>query len=217
MSLIQVQRVHPRSSVKKRRPLWLVWVGEQFLELKDIWTQYARRFERRKCVGFPRLFHFAVGVDHWYRFAKQRLHWTLPSLTTAKQCQRWSDLMPLMTWQLWLASDLVKDHHLPWQSSQKNLTPGRVAQSLLPLLVEIDTPTKDPQPRGKSILLETSSQVKSIKSKVKSEAKPLRGFPALRLLLQEVLPLVETRQRVYPHVFKYGNKFGFLSPFTARL
>lgn len=101
LNLIQVQRLDDKSSLKKRRPLWLVWVGEQFLELKNIWQQYARRFERRKCVGFPRLFHFAVGVDHWYRFAKQRLHWTLPNLSTAKQCERWSDLMPLMTWQLW--------------------------------------------------------------------------------------------------------------------
>ncbi len=33
--------------------------------------------------------------------------------------------MPLMTWQLWLASDLVEEHHLPWQSSQKNLTPPK--------------------------------------------------------------------------------------------
>jgi hypothetical protein len=33
--------------------------------------------------------------------------------------------MPLMTWQLWLAKDLVQQHHLPWQSSQKNLTPGK--------------------------------------------------------------------------------------------
>ena len=102
MSLIRVERLNPRSSGKKARSLWLVWVGEQFLELKDIWSQYARRFERRKCVGFPRLFHFAVGVDHWYRFAKQRLHWTLPNFSTAKQSERWSDLMPLMTWQLWL-------------------------------------------------------------------------------------------------------------------
>ena len=99
--LFQVQRLDDKGSLKKRRSLWLVWVGEQFLELKNIWQQYARRFERRKCVGFPRLFHFAVGVDHWYRFAKQRLHWTLPNLSTAKQCERWSDLMPLMTWQLW--------------------------------------------------------------------------------------------------------------------
>lgn len=33
--------------------------------------------------------------------------------------------MPVMTWQLWLAKDLVEEHHLPWQSSQKNLTPPK--------------------------------------------------------------------------------------------
>lgn len=43
--------------------------------------------------------------------------------------------MPLITWQLWLAKDLVEEHHLPWQSRLKNLTPGRVAQSLFSLLV----------------------------------------------------------------------------------
>lgn len=134
MILIQVQRLDEKGYAKKRRPLWLVWVGEQFLELKEIWRQYARRF----------------GVDHWYRFAKQRLHWTLPNLSTSKQSERWSDLMPLMTWQLWLAKDLVEDYHLPWQSTQKNLTPGRVAQSIFLLLMEIDTPATLPKPRGKS-------------------------------------------------------------------
>ena len=58
--------------------------------------------------------------------------------------------MPLMTWQLWLGKDLVKEHHLPWQSCQKNLTPGRVAQSLFSLLVEIGTPTTLPKARGQS-------------------------------------------------------------------
>ncbi|MGD1922452.1 MAG: hypothetical protein ACFCAD_28305 [Pleurocapsa sp.] len=134
MSLIQVQRLDSQGFARKRRPFWLVWVGEQFLELKDIWQQYARRF----------------GVDHWYRFAKQRLHWILPNLSTAKQCERWSDLMPLMTWQLWLAKDLVEDCHLPWQSQEQYLCPGRVAQSILPLLIEIDTPTAFPKTRGKS-------------------------------------------------------------------
>ena len=62
----------------------------------------------------------------------------------------WSDLMPLMTWQLWLALDLVEDNHLPWQSPQKNLTPGRVAQSIFSLLVEIGSPTLPAKPRGKS-------------------------------------------------------------------
>ncbi|MEM8780956.1 MAG: NF041680 family putative transposase [Cyanobacteria bacterium P01_G01_bin.49] len=134
MSLIQVQRLDDKGYARKRRPLWLVWVGEQFLELKDIWSQYARRF----------------GVDHWYRFTKQRLHWTLPNLSTAKQCERWSDLMPLMTWQLWLAKGLVEEHHLPWQSPQKKLTPGRVAQSILALLIEMGSPATSPKTRGKS-------------------------------------------------------------------
>lgn len=134
MSLIKVERLNLKKSGGKHRSLWLVWVGEQFLELKDIWSQYACRF----------------GVDHWYRFAKQRLHWTLPNFSTAKQSERWSNLMPLMSWQLWLAKDLVEDRYLPWQSSQKDLTPGRVAQSIFSLLVEIGTPASSPKTRGKS-------------------------------------------------------------------
>ena len=42
MSLIKVQRLDSKGHEKKRRPLWLVWVGEQFLELKDI-NQKLRR------------------------------------------------------------------------------------------------------------------------------------------------------------------------------
>ncbi len=42
MSLIQVERLNPKKSGGKHRSLWLVWVGEQFLELKDIW-QYLRQ------------------------------------------------------------------------------------------------------------------------------------------------------------------------------
>jgi hypothetical protein len=58
--------------------------------------------------------------------------------------------MPLMTWQLWLAKDLVQEDHLPWQSKLENLTPGRTAQSVFKLLVEIGFPTTLPKTRGKS-------------------------------------------------------------------
>ncbi len=167
MSLIQVQRLNSEGEGKKCRPLWLVWVGEQFLELKDIWCQYARRF----------------GVDHWYRFAKQRLHWTLPNLSTPQQSERWSDLMPLMTWRLWLAQDLVQENHLPWQSPQQKLTPGRVAQSILELLVEIGSPTTSPKLRGKSPGWKTGHKRKKRKTypiakKSHSPAKKLRKEPA---------------------------------------
>ncbi len=43
---------------------------------------------------------------------------------------RVSDLMPLMTWELWLARDIVTDNPLPWQKSLDKLTPGRVAISV---------------------------------------------------------------------------------------
>ena len=134
MSVIQLQKLNSKNLQKNSRPIWLVWVGEEFLALEKVWSQYARRF----------------GVDHWYRFAKQRLHWTLPHLSTPEQSQRWSDLMPLMSWQLWLARDRVQQYHLPWQSPLTNLTPGRVAQSMFSLFVEIGSPTTSPKTRGKS-------------------------------------------------------------------
>jgi hypothetical protein len=135
LSLIKVERLNLKKTGSCHRPLWLVWVGEQFLPLEFVWSQYASRFR----------------VDHWYRFAKQRLHWNIPSFGTPQQCQKWSHLMPLITWQLWLAKPLVEDHHLPWQKPQTNLTPERVAQSLFSLLPEIGTPAIAPKTRGKSL------------------------------------------------------------------
>jgi hypothetical protein len=133
MHLIQVERLD-KALMEKAKPFWLVWVGEGIAELSQIWRQYLRRF----------------AIDHWYRFAKQRLHWTLPKLSTTEQCERWSDLMPLLTWQLWLARSLVNDRPLPWQKSVTNLTPGRVAQSMAGVFAVIGTPAQPPKSRGKS-------------------------------------------------------------------
>jgi hypothetical protein len=80
MSLLKVERLSQRTG-KAIKPMWLAWVGEQMPPLTEVWRLYLRRF----------------AVDHWYRFIKQRQHWTLPKLSTPKQCERWSDLMPLMT------------------------------------------------------------------------------------------------------------------------
>ena len=55
-----------------------------------------------------------------------------------------------MTWQLWLARDIVADNPLPWQKSQAKMTPGRVAQAMGGVLPAIGTPAVAPKPRGKS-------------------------------------------------------------------
>jgi hypothetical protein len=129
INLILIERIKPMSSGQPFPPLWLTWVGARTLSLEQVLFKYLRRF----------------GVDHWYRFAKQRLHWTLPNLRTPEQCKCWSDMMPLMSWQLWLAKELVIENRLPWQSVNINLTSGRVAQSMLALLVEIGTPAQSPK------------------------------------------------------------------------
>ncbi|WP_333042783.1 hypothetical protein [Microcoleus sp. Pol17C6] len=58
--------------------------------------------------------------------------------------------MPLITWQLWLASNVVEDSPLPWQKPMTKLTPGRIANSFAPLLARIGSPAPHPKPRGKS-------------------------------------------------------------------
>ena len=96
MTLILVERKALGSNCRQVKPLWLAWIGENSCSLEVVWMEYLRRF----------------AIEHWYRLAKQTLHWTLPHLSTPEQCDRWSDLMPLLTWQLWLAQDLVRDYHL---------------------------------------------------------------------------------------------------------
>ncbi len=92
LSLIRVEQLDSRYS----KPLWLAWHGEQMPSLIEVVRLYLRRFS----------------IEHWYRFAKQRLHWTLPHLGTKEQCDRWSDLMPMMTWELWLARGMIVDNPL---------------------------------------------------------------------------------------------------------
>jgi hypothetical protein len=132
MIVAQVERLQAPGTRRKPRVLWLGWVGED--PPQHWWSQYGQRYP----------------IDHWYRFAKGRLHWTLPRLTTPPQCERWSDLMPFLTWELWLARTLVEDQPLPWQKSQTQLSPGRVCQSLQNFLVAIGTPTRLCKTRGKS-------------------------------------------------------------------
>ena len=136
MEIILIQRKGKGLSQNAAKPMWLAWIGKENLSLKSLWQHYLRRF----------------AIEHWNRFVKQRLHWTLPKLGRPEMGQRWSNLMPILTWQLWLAREMIKDNPLPWQKPQppEKLTPGRVAQSLGGVLATIGTPAKPPKPRGKS-------------------------------------------------------------------
>lgn len=123
MQLVRIVASGKSGRNRSPKPMWLGWLGGEMPSLEQTWRVY--------------LLWFAV--DHWNRLAKQRLHWTLPQVGTPQQAERWSDLMPLISWQLWLASEIVQDNPLPWQKPQTDLTPGRVAQGFPALLAAIGT------------------------------------------------------------------------------
>ncbi len=134
MEILRLEILEPAGKRRKFKPLWLAWVGETMPSLEQLWRKYLQRFS----------------IEHWYRFAKQRLHWTKPKLTSNQAGERWSDLMGLMSWQLWLARSECCDSPLPWQSAQQTLSPGRVAQAFPSIIAGIGTPAKPPKTRGKS-------------------------------------------------------------------
>lgn len=134
MEVIRVEVIEPVGRRRKFKPLWLAWVGLTMSSLEALWRKYLRRFS----------------LEHWYRFAKQRLYWTQPQLSSTQASERWSELMVLMSWQLWFARSECLDSPLPWQSPQQTLSPGRVAQAFPAILAAIGTPAQPPKPRGKS-------------------------------------------------------------------
>ncbi|MEH2079073.1 MAG: hypothetical protein V7K89_03385 [Nostoc sp.] len=58
--------------------------------------------------------------------------------------------MPLMTWELWLARDIVADNPIPRAKVIRQFDPWKVAQSMGSILAVIATTTCSPKPRGKS-------------------------------------------------------------------
>jgi hypothetical protein len=130
LQVAQIERLIAPGTRRKPKLLWLAWVGAE--PPAQWWQLYTRRY----------------AIDHWYRFAKGRLHWTLPRFATPSQAECWSDLMPLVTWELWLARDLVTDQPLPWQKPQPQPAPGRVCQGMGSILAQLGTPVRVCKPRG---------------------------------------------------------------------
>ena len=134
MEIMRVEVLETKAGKRRLKPMWLAWLGMTMPPLEALWLSYLRRF----------------AVEHWYRFAKQRLHWTQPQFSSLPATERWSDLMPLLSWQLWLARADCTDQPLPWQASQETLSPGRVAQAFATILAAIGTPASQPKRRGKA-------------------------------------------------------------------
>lgn len=135
--LVRVQLEHLPRRATPPAPLWLAWIGGALpADLLDLWRWYCCRFT----------------IEHGFRFLKQALGWTTVRPRQPAAADRWSWLLALALWQLWLARPLVADQRLPWEPPlpAARLTPGRVRRALGGLLGPIGSPARPPKRRGKS-------------------------------------------------------------------
>ena len=119
---------------KPPKPIWLGAIGAPDKSCYHKWVWFDQRWP----------------IEPAIRFRKNRLFWTLPRFQHADACDRWTSLIDLAYWQVWLARTLISDQPLPWQKPQADLTPGRVTQGLGALFAQFEHITSAPKTRGKS-------------------------------------------------------------------
>jgi hypothetical protein len=130
---VQVERL-PRHT-KRPKPLWLAWIGGPLPDdLHDLWRWYTRRFI----------------VEHGFHFLKHDLGWTAVRPLHPEAADRWSWLLALGLWTLWLARPLVADQRLPWERPlpPARLTPARVRRACGLLFLRLGTPARPVRTRG---------------------------------------------------------------------
>jgi hypothetical protein len=125
---------------KPPNPLWLAWQAPATLPadcqvtVKTIWQAYPHRWP----------------IEPSTRFRKQHLMWTVPQFHTPEAGDRWSVIVSLAMWLLFLARQAVVDQPRVWQKAQAQLTPARVQQGWAALFCTIGSPVSVPKTRGKS-------------------------------------------------------------------
>jgi hypothetical protein len=97
-TVVRVDVEHlPKPTSRTKKTLWL-WAAGPALDLEVCWRAYLRRFD----------------IEHTFRFVKNTLGWTTPSIRTPEQADRWTWLIIAAYTQLRLARTLVDDVRLPW-------------------------------------------------------------------------------------------------------
>jgi len=131
-SVIRVEVDHlPKPTARTKKTLWLFWSGPGVPDLDLCWRAYLRRFD----------------IEHTFRFAKNTLGWTAPSVCRPEQADRWTWLVIAMLTQLRLARGCVDDLRLPWERPRgpTQLTPARTRRGFRRLRARIGTPASPPK------------------------------------------------------------------------
>jgi hypothetical protein len=119
-------------------PIWLAWQApasspaDILVNAATIWRAYVHRWP----------------VEPNIRFRKQHLGWCKPQFQEKETGDRWSWLVALAVWLLYLVRPIAQDQPLPWQKPQTHLTPQRVQQGLPLIFAQFGSPARRPKVRG---------------------------------------------------------------------
>lgn len=134
VSVIQVIRYGASDRQRDPRVSWFLWKGDEPAPLADISPIYRRRYSQ----------------EHGFRLDKQVLLWQTPRLRTPAQTERWTLIVACAHNQLVLARCLGEGRYRPWETRRSVLTLAQVRRVMPAFLMELGTPARPPQPRGKA-------------------------------------------------------------------
>jgi len=134
VSVVRVTRHAAKDTKRDPRVSWFLFEGQQMPPLEEITPTYGRRYSQ----------------EHGYRVDKQDLLWESVRLRTPEAFENWTDILACVPNQLCLARPFVQAMRQPWESKQRPATLQQVRRAMGRILVELGTPAKPSQPRGKS-------------------------------------------------------------------
>ena len=118
--------------------MWLLWSSPSSIALEALAQMYLARF----------------GIEHFFRFAKQRLGLLCAKSPTLAACENWVWVVALAYTQLLLARNLVKAAPRPWDAAHHAphapLTAGQVQRAWPTFSLGLGTPAAAPRPSGKA-------------------------------------------------------------------
>lgn len=139
-TLVKVTTYRADGRLRFKRPLWLIVTHRHGLSLKAIRAAYLRR----------------PTIEHFNRFVKQRLLFEAAQMGSVEQDERWAQVVNLAYWQLCASRGMVERNVRPWERykpqppADRPATPSQTQRGFGRLLLELGTPARAPQPRGKS-------------------------------------------------------------------
>jgi len=139
-TLIRVRLFNARNELLEK-PLWLIVIGAKRdqISLPDILEAFLQRSD----------------LEHFFRFAKQRLLLDRFQTPETAHEENWHHLVHLAYLQLWVARDLAVSLPRPWerylpQVKEKYISPTLVQRSFSRIIRQLGTPSQKPQRRGYS-------------------------------------------------------------------